>query len=271
MSGWRLDDIPWHLFLPEHVDSAIVPIIKAASMVEYQSADYAAYLCSVFFDDDEFCAAVRDWEVEEVQHGCALCRWAELADADFDFSSTFQRYREAHTLPMDAVNSVRGSRTGELVARCVVEVGTSSYYSALRDSIDEPVLKYICHRIAGDEYRHYKLFFSHLKRYQARESLPIWRRIYVALSRLAEGEDDELAFAFHCGTGSTADYDRQKAFRGYCQSVLPLYERLHVQRGFSMVLKAAGIKPCGLMGRLATACAWRLFKRRVRVCGAAPV
>ena len=74
---------------------------------------------------------------------------------------------------MDAVTSVRGSRTGELIARCVVEVGTSSYYSALRDSIDEPVLKRICHRIAGDEYHHYKLFYSHLKRYQAHESLPI--------------------------------------------------------------------------------------------------
>ena len=184
MSGWHLDDIPWHVFEPERVDSAVVPTIKAASMVEYQSADYAAYLCSVFVDDEKFCSDVRDWAVEEVQHGRVLRRWAELADPNFDFPSTFQRYREAHTLPMDAVASVRGSRTGELIARCVVEVGTSSYYSALRDSIDEPVLKRICHRIAGDEYRHYKFFYSHLNRYQARESLPIWHRLYVALRRL---------------------------------------------------------------------------------------
>ena len=45
------------------------------------------------------------------------------------------------------------------MARCVVESGTSSMYSALRDSTDEPVLKAICHRIAGDEFRHFRLFY----------------------------------------------------------------------------------------------------------------
>ena len=271
MSRWRLDDIPWREFQPERVDSAIVPVIKAASMVEYQSADYAAYLCSVFGDDEEFRAAAHRWEEEEVQHGCALRRWAEMADPDFDFPATFERYREVHRLPVDAVSSVRRSRTGELVARCVVEVGTSSYYSALRDSVAEPVLKHICHRVAGDEFRHYKLFYSHLQRYQARESLPIWRRLYVAIGRLIEGEDDELAFAFHCGTGTTANYDRKKAFRGYCRNVLPLYQRHHVQRGFSMVLKATGIKPRGLIGRSATALVWWLFRRRARAFAAARV
>jgi len=49
--------------------------------------------------------------------------------------------------------SVRGSRRGEMIARCVVESGTSSYYSAIRDASQEPVLKEIAGRIAADEYR----------------------------------------------------------------------------------------------------------------------
>ena len=53
---------------------------------------------------------------------------------------------------------MRGSRAGELLARCVVESGTCSYYAALRDATREPVLRQICHHIAQDEARHYRLF-----------------------------------------------------------------------------------------------------------------
>ena len=60
-------------------------------------------------------------------------------------------------------SSIRGSKRGEMIARCVVESGTSSYYSAIRDATDEPVLKEIAGRIAADEYRHYKLFYETLQ------------------------------------------------------------------------------------------------------------
>ena len=49
-----------------------------------------------------------------------------------------------------------------MIARCVVESGTSSYYSAIRDATEEPVLQEIAGRIAADEYRHYKLFYDTL-------------------------------------------------------------------------------------------------------------
>jgi hypothetical protein len=68
------------------------------------------------------------------------------------------RFRAGYRLPLEARASVRGSRSAELLARCVVEVETSSLYSVIRDATQEPVLKAISHRIAGDEFRHYKLF-----------------------------------------------------------------------------------------------------------------
>ena len=53
---------------------------------------------------------------------------------------------------------MRGTRCGELIARCMVEVGTSSYYSALGDAAQEPVLREIFRRISADGLRHYKMF-----------------------------------------------------------------------------------------------------------------
>jgi hypothetical protein len=52
--GWNLDDVPWDRFAPDKVDPDILSVVKAASLVEYNGDDYAAYLCSVFHDDPEF-------------------------------------------------------------------------------------------------------------------------------------------------------------------------------------------------------------------------
>ena len=160
MGHWTLDDIPWQRFDPERVDPDLMAVVKTAALVERNSSDYAAYLCNVFPQDAAFQEAARAWAVEEAQHGEALGRWAELADPSFNFRESFRRFSEGYRINVDATASVRGSRSRELIARCVVESGTSSFYSALRDATGEPVLKDICHRIAGDEFRHYKLFYS---------------------------------------------------------------------------------------------------------------
>ena len=174
---WTLDDIPWDRFDPTKVEPDMLCIVKAAALVEHNGGAYADYLCSVFSDDIEFQKAARRWGTEEVQHGKALARWAKLADPDFDFEQRFVDFSSKITLPVTADDSVRGSRCGELVARCMVEVGTSSYYTALREATDEPVLREICRNIARDEIRHYKLFYTHLARYREIERLGVFRRL----------------------------------------------------------------------------------------------
>ena len=64
-----------------------------------------------------------------------------------------------------------------MIARCIVETGTSSYYTALHEAAAEPVLQEICRRIAADELRHYRLFYKTLCAYQARERLGRWARL----------------------------------------------------------------------------------------------
>ncbi|HEV2336221.1 MAG TPA: ferritin-like domain-containing protein, partial [Stellaceae bacterium] len=157
MGSWTLDDIPWRHFDPARVDPEIVRLAKAASLVEYNGGAYAHHLCRVFADSPDFQATARQWGAEEVQHGAALARWAALADPGFDFAAAFDRFQAGFRIDFDSARSRRGSRAGEMVARCVVETGTSSYYTALREAADEPVLREICRRIAADELRHYRL------------------------------------------------------------------------------------------------------------------
>ncbi|HLB06714.1 MAG TPA: ferritin-like domain-containing protein, partial [Alphaproteobacteria bacterium] len=215
MGQWRLDDIPWHELDRSKLTPDLIAIVKAACMVEHHGADYGTYLGNVFHDDLEFVAAARAWAVEEVQHGQALRKYAELADPSFDFDDAFGRFVAGHRLPLDVSESVRGSRCGELIARCIVEVGTSSFYSAIRDAADEPVLKHICNRIAGDEFRHYKLFYDHLRRYRQREDINLAKRLRIAFGRVAETGDDELATAYWAGNDLREAYDRERHGRAY--------------------------------------------------------
>ena len=269
MGRWTLDDIPWHEFDRSKVEPDLLAMVKAASLVERNGGDYTKYLCSVFRDDPEFQAAARLWGEEEIQHGEALARWAHLADPGFDFKTSFQRFADKIRLPIAAESSVRGSHAGELVARCIVETGTSSYYTALAEASREPVLQAICRRIAADEFRHYKLFYTHLNRYVEAEGLGIGRRLLVALSRLRESEDDELAFAFHTANRGEAPYERREASQAYARLAYRLYRRHHVERGIGMVLKAAGLSAGGRLGRCASALAWRFMRWRASRLGLA--
>ncbi len=246
MKHWRIEDVAWDRFDRAKVDPAIIPLVKAAAMVERNGSDYAIYLNNVFADDPDFRQAADHWASEEVQHGDALGRWAMLADPDWDYRAAFARYKAGFKLPLDATRSVRGSRSGELIARCMVETGTSSYYTALADAAEEPVLAQICRLIAADEYRHFKLFYDHMRRYLARERIGLPRRIAIALGRITESEDDELAFAWHCGNDPAgAPYEHRRASAAYMARAIPYYRPRHVERGARMILKAVGLPPRG--------------------------
>jgi hypothetical protein len=253
MRNWTLDQIAWDRFDASKVDPELLRNVKAAAMVERNGADYGVYLGRVFAGDPAFIESVNGWVIEEVQHGMALGRWAQLADPAWDFDSAFARFRAGYSLPLDATGSVRGSQAGEMMARCIVETGTSSYYSALRDTTEEPVLKEICGKIAADEFRHYKLFYAHLGRCLERDRLSRWTRLRIGWGRLTESEDDELAYAyFAANEPAGAVYDRKRSMRAYAARAYPLYRPMHVQRGVAMVLKAVGMAPQGRLNDLLT-------------------
>lgn len=264
-SGWTLADISWNRFDPEAVTADLLAAVKAASLVEYNAQDYVAYLVRVFKDsDDKTLSDLRRWGEEEVQHGMALGRWCEMADPAFDFEAAVARFRAGYKPPHfeGEGGSVRGSRRGEMVARCVVESGTSSYYTAMKDATNEPVLKEIAGRIAADEFRHYKLFYEILHR-QDEPDLPFWRKVVVAVTRVSESDDDELAFAYYAANiPPSTPYDRATCARMSAAKALAIYQPRHIKKLVQMIAKSVGADPQGRMAKVASALVWRMLKMR---------
>ena len=264
MPRWTPDDIPWDSFLPGKLATDLLMLVKAAALTEYNAACYTQYLKNVFADDGDLAATVEEWQREEEQHGRMLGRYAEMADPSFDFAAAFQAFREGYVIPVDVTTSVRGSRTGELLARCVVETGTSSFYTAIREATEEPVLREICRRIAGDEFRHYRMFLEGLAKYQAREPLSLLGRIRVAIGRVKESDDDELAFAWHCGNGQGDAYDRDRCNQAYARRAYGIYRYHHAERAVGMIFKASGLNGQGWLGRKASRWAFNRMQARAR-------
>jgi rubrerythrin len=276
-AGWTLDDVQWDRFDASKIEPWLVTAIKAAALVEFNAPDYVSYLKRVF-TDAKTQALIEQWGKEETQHGRALGRWAEIADPAFNLQETFARFRAGYHPPHfaeDSTNavSIRGSRRGEMISRCVVESGTSSYYSAIRDATEEPVLKEIAGRIAADEYRHYKLFFEIMNAQQEKE-LPFWKKLIVAVGRINESDDDELAYAFYCadvpnGAEASMPYVRAQCAKESYKTLLRIYRRHHVQRLTQMVSKAVGADPQGRLTKAAGGLLWRMLRVRAGLAGVA--
>jgi len=267
--GWTMDDIHWSLFDPAKVEPALLSAIKAAALVEYNAPDYVTYLKRVFAGSGpDIFAAIEQWGREEAQHGRALGRWAEIADPSFKLEEAFARFRKGYTPAhfTEGDGSVRGSRRGEMIARCVVESGTSSYYSAMRDASEEPLLREIAGRIAADEYRHYKLFYDTLHK-QDEPDMPFWRKIWVAVTRVRESDDDELAYAYYCANvpaeqEAAKPYDRALYSRLAARTGMTIYRRQHIQRLVQMVAKVVGANPHGWLANMGGALLWRMMQRK---------
>lgn len=272
MAGhWTLDLIKWKDFDATKVDPLMLKAVKAASLVEYNAMDYVDYLKAVFTGDPETLAEVERWGWEEVQHGEALGRWAEMADPSWSFQDAFARFKKGYRPPhfLNPNGSVRGSRVGELIARCVVECGTSSYYTAMRDEAQEPVLKQIAHMIASDEFKHYRLFYDLMLK-QPEQKPNFLRRLWIAMTRVSEAEDDELASAFYYANvlradESTTPYDRKKYAALYEQYASRFYRQQHIERAVTMIAKAVGeFHPDSRVVRWSGRAAWALFKWRAK-------
>jgi hypothetical protein len=268
--GWTLDDVDWSAFDRAKAQPWMIAAIKAAALVEYNAPDYVSYLKRVFRDAGPVTLnAIEQWGCEESQHGRALGRWAEMADPTFNLEAAFARFRSGYQpshFADGATTSIRGSRRGEMIARCVVESGTSSYYTAIKDAANEPVLREIAGRIAADEFRHYKLFYETLQE-QDEPDLPFWKKLIVAMGRVTESDDDELAYAYYCANVSAADsarqpYERSHYSRLATQTGLKIYRRHHINRLVQMVAKVVGAAPHGRLARLGGALLWRMMRLR---------
>ncbi len=109
-----------------------------------------------------------------------------------------------------------------------------------------------------------------------RTSTAVWRRepigrlarlASVALGRVAESEDDELAYAYYAANAGELTYDRRHYSRAYASRAFGLYRPHHVERGIAMLLKAVGLTPNGRLAVLLSRLAWRAIRYRAARLG----
>jgi hypothetical protein len=189
---WSLDDIPWPAIRRDAVgrSEAMFYMIAAASLMESATDLYTANLIEYFAGDDEITAWLKNyWLPEELQHGRALRRYVETAWPDFPWDQVREGFiDEFRPFCDEALERARGL---EMASRCVVEMGTASFYTCLSRASPDPVLALLTRRIAEDEVRHYKHFYRFFRKYREIErprrravAPALWRRL-----RMTGGED----------------------------------------------------------------------------------
>ena len=264
--AWSLDDIPYAEIDRSIVgpDELLFSLIAAASFIEITSETYTRNLVTFCAGDAEVVAWLQQgWQREEVQHGAALRRYVETAWPAFDWEAAYRSFLDEYSR-VCAVELLAPSRALEMVARCVVETGTSSFYRMLADAAPEPVLRCLASFISRDEVDHYKHFYRYFRLYAEREhpSRAAVLRTLFGRTVNVDAEDASMAFkhvrlASHPETPYCAD--DYAAFR---RKVLPLARR-HYR--FDIAVKML-LRPLGLDGlashiavRLGTAAARRFL------------
>lgn len=183
---WSLADVPLDAIALDRVRARddLFVLVCSASFVESGSDTYTRTLIEHFDDDAEVGAWLRDaWEREELQHGRALRAYLLRVWPEFDWDSAYADFF-AEYAQLCTRAELEPTRGQELVARCIVEMGTTTYYQALSTVCDEPVLQALAARIRADEVGHYKHFYRYFLRYRDTEHLDrgdvvaaLWRRV----------------------------------------------------------------------------------------------
>ena len=232
---WSLDQIAYDRIDVERVRPRddIFLLVCSASFVESGSDTYTRNLIEYFAGDAEFGDWLqRRWEPEELQHGRALRAYLQHVWADFDWESAYAGFFDEYA-KLCVIDELEPTRGQELVARCIVETGTTTYYQALATVSGEPVLHELATRIRADEVGHYKHFYHQFLKYREREGLgraqvvaAIWRRV----AELRRSDSDIALRHAARALGGDADAIRQQL---YAQ----LVQRYPVELAVRMALK----------------------------------
>jgi len=196
--NWNIAEIPFERIDKSAIrdDEFLFLTLASASFVEILAETFSENLVEHFRGDAEIVGWLAHcWQREEVQHGRALKAYVQAVWPEFDWDGAYEAFRVEYTL-LCTTEQLEPSRALELIARCVVETGTSSFYRALQQYAREPVLRQLLGHIKSDEVAHFNHFRHFFAGYQARapQSVSsvfgtIWRRL-----REIRNEDAYIAF-----------------------------------------------------------------------------
>ncbi len=190
---WQLEDIPLDdIDLPRiQGREDMLFMLAAASFIEFASDTYAGNLADYYREDAEIAGWLSNhWEKEELQHGRALRAYVERVWPDFAWERAYGDFFGEYS-KICGIEGYAPTRGLEMAARCVVETGTSTFYKAIRDLADEPVLIGLTEHIRADEVRHYKHFLQFFDRYRARERNSRYQVFQALRRRLIEARHSD--------------------------------------------------------------------------------
>lgn len=190
---WLIEQIAFDRIAHERIvnEDTWFHVLAAASFVESLADAYTHNLLDRMADDPQVSLWLRErWEPEELQHGRALRRYVETVWPAFDWKTAFDGFCTDYR-PYCRPELLEPTRALEMVARCVVETGTSGLYGLLQQISPEPVLTTLVGHIRSDEVWHYKHFYHYFLRYRESERPSSWQVARVIRKRLgAIGQED---------------------------------------------------------------------------------
>jgi len=174
-------------------------LIACASFVEITSDVYEKNLEEFYSDEEDVKKWLKEvWEPEEIQHGVALREFVKRVWSDFDWDKAYDKFKKEY-LPLCTIDEFQDSKAKEMLARMVVETGTSTLYksiSKLAKDENIPLLEELASNISKDEVYHYDQFYELFKKFNEKEKLgrdDIVKVIYDRL-KMIDGEDAKIAF-----------------------------------------------------------------------------
>jgi ribosomal protein L39E len=255
---WRIEDIAYDTIDPSQVagDEMLFHMVASASFIESGSQTYTRNLVEHYADSPdlgEWLAA--HWEPEELQHGAALARYVQTVWPRFDWQAAYDSFFDEYA----RLCTVEALQSGplEMVARCVVEMGTTTYYQVLRtlaERAGEPVLVTLAERIRADEIGHYKHFLAHFKTLKTQQPISRWRVARVLGARLREMRESDSDVALrHVWRHAHAEGEGGNLFPGGTRTFEEFKTRMMHQFGQNLPIPQAmrmTLKPLMLPPRL---------------------
>lgn len=239
---WTLDWIDFSRIPIEtvHDNDDLFYLLVSASFVESGSHTYTRNLVAHFDAYPQIADWLQhQWEPEELQHGRALKKYVQTVWPTFDWETAYTAFFAEYSR-LCTVEELEDDRALELVARCVVETGTATYYQTLRDLTAEPVLNELAERIRLDEVQHYKHFYHYFRQLNAERDLSR-ARIFGALKRRLNElrtSDSDIALRYVWAFRHPPGEADEVPFEQVCQR---LYRRvgalLPMEQAVKMMLK----------------------------------
>jgi hypothetical protein len=245
---WSLDDIDWRAIEVGSGDESemLFYLVAAASFMESTTDRYTQNLIGQFSDDEEITEWLEQhWLPEEAQHGLALRRYVQLAWPDFDWDRVYAEFLDEFSAYCCA-DILEPTRTREMASRCIVEMGTASYYTTLSRLARDAALTAIGRLIATDEISHYKHFYRYYCKYQ--QIAPAGRpAVFCALVnrlRMIDGEDSFVTMKHLYGARHPGAHFDNRVYRDLRRrSRRPIQQHFPHRMCIKMLLKPLDLGP----------------------------